>query len=220
MSVIVTSETISSIPAAAGVSAAPVLENAGSAELLSSAEAGQIVVPSEARSSAKRYRKAEEQTTPQPEIECLREQLHTEKRLHTIQRATAEQARRVADCQIAFQEILIEQITQPCFVLNAEGILLRWNPAMARWTNCPASAVQSVPLAQIAGEETASQLVRACSLARAAVESANSATKTAVFSLPEPFRFGDTEIGRVTLIPHCRIPGCVESYLILVTPQT
>jgi PAS domain-containing protein len=214
---LVTPETNASMSATTVSTNNTIPETAPSSELLLASASASIVVPADARSIPKRRRKAEPAPELQDTLERLRQQLEQERRMHAIQRATAEQARRVADCLMVCQDTLLAHLTQPCFTLDCRGVILNWNSAMARWTARPTAIALGVPLVDLVGQETGEQLERACRLAIAAIESTEGSQDTHVFSLPGPLRFAESEAARLTLIPHCRIPGCVESFLVLVT---
>jgi hypothetical protein len=192
---------------------------AASELLLASAVSTQIVVPADARPTPRRRRKAESVPDPEEEIARLQTELEQEQRINTIQRAIAEQARRVADCQTASLEALLEQTAQPCFALDTDGVITRWNPAMAFWTR--QTVPSPLPLAERTNSETAVTILRACRLALAAITDPDDTQSCkGAFTLPGPLLFGDRQAAHLTLIPRFRIPGCVESFLLLVTPDT
>lgn len=218
MSVLTTPEIITPVTATFPSSESAAPEAAPSQEvLLASVVAAEIVVPANAHAAPKRKRKVP--SSPQCEIERLRQALEEERRLHAIQRAAAEQSRRVADCLTVFQDALLANMTQPCFILNATGSIHGWNPAMAHWTARSAAATQGRTLADWFGEETGAQLERACRLAQAAIANAEGLECGHAFSLPGPYRFGDVTASRLTLIPRYRIPRFVEAFFVLVTPD-
>jgi PAS domain-containing protein len=197
-------------------------EELASSEMLLATVAAEIMVTASAQVAPKRRRKTEQGTDIQvaelqKEVAYLRQQLEQERRLQAIQRATAEQARRVADCLEVCHDSLLTQINQPCFTLHQDGTIQYWNPAMARWTAQAAGVVQGTSLSRLVGEETGKQIERACKLALTAIESSTGAQSAHVFSLPGPLLFGGVEATRLTLLPRFRVPGCVEAFLILVS---
>ena len=51
-----------------------------------------------------------------------------------VQRANADQARRMAECTRAAFDSLVRHSLQPCFALDENGLIVRWNAAMETWT--------------------------------------------------------------------------------------
>lgn len=178
----------------------------------------EIVVPEQARTSGRRRRKTDLEHASNSTLTALQQELQEARKQIAIQKAVAEQARRVSECQIAFQRVLLEQILQPCFVLDENGTILSWNPAMEAWSGHPGSAVQSLPLMQIADPQSASMLLNACRIARFALEHGEPSPRKEAFTLPHPLILDRNLQAEITVIPRCRIPGHVESFVVLVFP--
>src|SRR5262249_19275275 len=135
-----------------------------------------------------------------------------------IQRAAAEQSRRVADCLRAFQETLLETIAQPCFLMDIEGSITYRNPSMTRWMGIGAPQEQTLSLQELLPEEAGENAKKALrAVVRAVRKSGEKPSTPFLLSGPLAFRNGQTaEV--LTLLPQCRIPGCVEAILVLITP--
>ncbi|MCS6775437.1 MAG: PAS domain-containing protein [Chloroherpetonaceae bacterium] len=178
----------------------------------------EIVVPEQARTSGRRRRKTDLEHADNSAQAALQQELQEARKQIAVQKAIAEQARRVSECQLAFQQALLEQIPQPCFVLDENGTILFWNPAMAAWSGHPGSAVHSLPLTQIADPQSASMLLNACRIARFALEHGEPSPRREAFTLPQPLTLDGKLQAEITVIPRCRIPGHVESFVVLAFP--
>lgn len=135
----------------------------------------------------------------------------------TLLRANAEQARRVADCLRSFQEALLEHLAQPCFVMDREGRITRWNAAMEAWSGLSAQEVVKKPLAEIicpSFEKLMARALRAALIGRkpAGCEGGSQAFR---YAIPLALLPGLDAVP-ITFLPLCRIPGCVESVVALV----
>jgi len=150
------------------------------------------------------------------EVTALRQQLSEERTAHAVQRANAEQARRVAECQRAFAEALLEHLAHPCFGLDRDGCVTQWNPAMARWSGLAEVEVIGKSLTERICAPLRAPLAQ---LTRAAFGSRAAALTPRTLSGPLPFLPG-LEAARLTVIPLSRIPGCVEAAMVLVEPQS
>ena len=150
------------------------------------------------------------------ETAALRAQLREERRAHAIQRANAEQARRAADCLHSFYAALLPLLALPCLVLDRDGGVAFWSDALARQTGIAAASATGQSLETLFPPEAAEALVAAFRVAAYAAEAAPSAAP------PAPTRgiFSDAEAlpgATFALLPLCRVPGCLESCLILFT---
>lgn len=154
------------------------------------------------------------------EARVLRRHLQQQRAANTLQRANAEQARRVADCLRSFQENLIDCMAQPCFLINRDNQVTRWNPALACWSGASASWATGKVFSDIFCPETARWLQTATREAFAYAEigpaSANDPAFATESALPV---FPGREGAQIALLPLFRIPSHVEAVLVLLTPQ-
>ncbi len=145
----------------------------------------------------------------------LREQLAEAHTLLSVQRANAEQARRVAECLRGFHDMLLEHLAQPCFALDQDGNVTGWTPRMAHWSGLAAEEVEGKPLSERVCAAVRGQLDRArrAAFRRRAADRYPSQPLT----LPGPLTFlPDREVNRITLLPLCRIPGTMEALVVLL----
>ncbi len=131
-----------------------------------------------------------------------------------VQRANAEQARRVADCLLTFHETLLDALAQPCFALDDQGRVTRWNPALAARSQKPAAQVLGQPLADVFAPPAHAEILRALQT----VLNAHAAHPApAAFTIDGPQRLlNDLDAARLTFVPQYRIPGCFESLVVLI----
>lgn len=157
------------------------------------------------------------QSAAQQEVVKLRRQLTKERAQHAVQRANAEHARRVAECLTAFHGTLLTHLTQPCFSVDREGMIVRWNPALEAWTGLAAAQVEQTTLGDLICPEAHRRL--ACALHvgfGSQPTTAVSGAETAL-TLQGPLTFlPGKEVRRITLLPLCRVPGCVEVVVALL----
>jgi PAS domain-containing protein len=132
-------------------------------------------------------------------------------------RAQAEQSRRVADCLRSFQGALLENLAQPCFALDREGRILRWNPAMAQWSGLTANAVVGKPLAEFLCPSFEKLVARALRAALSGRKPGGSEGTGQAFRYAIPLALlPGLEAARITFLPLCRISGYVEAVYVLV----
>jgi len=144
-----------------------------------------------------------------------------ERREFAVQRATADQARRVADCARAVVESMLRHTTQPCLALNEMGAIIRWNEAISNWTGVSASAALEHDLTVIFSAQSADEIQAANVALREAEELPGGVDEDPVFVLEGQY-FLSTGIAaeRVALLPLCRVPRVVEAVIVLVTPAS
>jgi PAS domain-containing protein len=141
-----------------------------------------------------------------------------EHRPHIIQIATAEQARRAAECMRNSFDALLRNTTQPCFALDAVSTVIRWNGAMAHWTGVPERDALGRPLSSIFCAESAVQIEAVNLLFREAEERRSEVDADPLCELDGEFTFrDDLASARISLLPLCRIPQIVETVVVLVT---
>ena len=154
-----------------------------------------------------------EKETPPGDAATLRSRLRDERLGHAIQKANAEQARRRADCLRDFHDVLLPLLSQPCLTLDRDGQIIFWNDALAEWTGvAPADAIGET-LTALFPPDIADALNAAFLVARHAAESESSCPAAPVNGL---FSSEEQHPGATfSLLPLCRVPGCLESCLIL-----
>jgi PAS domain-containing protein len=158
---------------------------------------------------------APEQTSPLTEQD-LQERLELEKIAGAIQRASAEQARRVGDSLRTAYEALLIHLAQPCLLLDMEGRIARWNPALERWSGIPRDVALSRMLPDLIVPSALAALTRA-QLALITAESPEAEQRVLLSEHLE--LFPKRTAARLTLLPLHRIPGCLEAILLLIEPQ-
>lgn len=142
-----------------------------------------------------------------------------ERREYAIQRATADQARRVADCARAAVEAILRHTTQPCLAVDETGAIIRWNDAIASWTGVAAEFALNHNLSVIFSTESAERIHSANVALREAEELPGGVDADPVFVLNGAHHLHNTlEAERVALLPLCRVPRVVEAVVILITP--
>jgi PAS domain-containing protein len=147
----------------------------------------------------------------------LRRALMEEKRAHAIQRASAEQNRRVMECLQAFHETLLQHLDCPNFSLDAAGCVVRWSPAMARWSGQEGLGALKKPLSEALCPELALPILEACQQTLMDSETSAEADSGLVRQGVLPGASG-SHPALFTLIPLYRIPGCLEEILVLLEP--
>ena len=154
-----------------------------------------------------------EKETPPDEAAALRARLRDERLGHAIQKANAEQARRRADCLRDFHDALLPLLAQPCLTLDRDGNIIFWNAAFAEWTGLAPAAAPGESLTALFPPDIADALNAAFLVARHAAESEASCHAASVNGLfsPQEEHPGAT----FSLLPLCRVPGCLESCLVL-----
>ncbi|HLK60456.1 MAG TPA: PAS domain-containing protein [Chthonomonadaceae bacterium] len=145
----------------------------------------------------------------------LREQLAQEQAAHALQRANAEQARRVADCLRACHTTLLHHLQQPCFQLDRDGNITHWNAALERWTGLASSQAIGKSLAACFPASLCTLITDAMRLSLAAAETQESTTS--VLTLRGPLRLlpGRTA-AELSLVPLYRVPGVIEAFVVLM----
>lgn len=143
----------------------------------------------------------------------------TEQTLHTLQRAGAEQARRVLDCMRAFQKSLIHALVQPCLTLSQDGEVLVWNEALAHVTGISAATAEGQPLSTLVSPEANDRIAEATlSLLSMTM---GERPMPATFPLNGPFDFTPQfRVSQITLLPLYHIPHVIEAFTLLLAPET
>lgn len=129
-----------------------------------------------------------------------------------IQRATAEQARRVAQQQRLFLDRLLTHLAQPCFVLDREARILFWNVAAEDWTRLSAAEATGSVLMELFCPQAQSRLKKA-------FHAVLTETDQEAFALPGTLALlcGATA-AQLTLLPLRRIADYVELVVVLAIP--
>ncbi len=153
------------------------------------------------------------------QIALLQKQLAEGQTRLTLERANAEQARRVAECLRAFHQMLLDCIAQPCFTLDSEGIVVGWNPAMEHWSQLAHSEMVGQSLADRLDAATRTRLDQALRTAFSRRKSRSNKPCSGALTVPGPLPFlqGST-LQQITLLPLYRIPGTVEAVIALLQP--
>ena len=145
--------------------------------------------------------------------------LVSERMEFAVQRANADQARRVADCLHVAFDAFVNHVEQPCIALDSTCQITRWNPAMAVWSGIDEDAAIGQPLSAILTPESAARLDAANAALREAEETLGSPDGDPVFVLDGVFTVGESKTARrVSLVPLCRIPRVVEKVVVLFSP--
>ncbi|HZP82612.1 MAG TPA: PAS domain-containing protein [Chthonomonadaceae bacterium] len=135
----------------------------------------------------------------------------------TLLRANAEQARRVADCLRSFHEALLGHLAQPCFAIDREGRITRWNAAMEAWSGLLAQGVVNRPLAEIICPSFEKLMARALHAALTGRKPAGCEGDNRAFRYAIPLALlPGLDAVPITFLPLCRIPGYVESVVALI----
>ncbi len=159
-----------------------------------------------------------ETETTDAERALLQAQLREARQAHAIQRASAEQSRRMGDCLRGFHDALLPLLNQPCMVIDREGCVSLWNDALAKWTAIAADAAIGRGLESLFPEEAAEALDAALQVGCYAAETAPANQRMLT---PVPGIFSPSERLRgasFALLPLRRVPGCLESCLVLFQP--
>jgi PAS domain-containing protein len=142
-----------------------------------------------------------------------------ERHEYAIQRATADQARRAAECARAAVEAIVRHTTQPCLALDETGSIVRWNDALTAWTGIRAESALNHDLAAIFSTEAAEEIHFANLALREAEELPGGVDSDPVFVLEGMFFLQNGFAAeRISLLPLCRTPRVVEAIIVLVTP--
>jgi len=146
--------------------------------------------------------------------------LRPEPREIAIQRATAEQARRAADCLRTAFEAMVDHILQPCLVMDDSGCIVKWNAALSTWTGVAEADAINLPLSAVFASEAAAEIAAAHLALREAEDLSTGNGADPVFSLDGRFvlNHGPAAL-RVSMLPLCRLPRIVESVIVLLTPE-
>ncbi len=145
--------------------------------------------------------------------------LEAEQLEYAVQRANADQARRVAGCVRAAFDALIRHTFHPCIALDADSRIVRWNTAMAEWTGVQEDAALGQPLETIFDAKAASAIEEASAALREAEDEPGGVDADPVFSVEGMFALNSgAAAGRISLLPLCRLPRIVEEVVILITP--
>ncbi|HLJ55048.1 MAG TPA: hypothetical protein VKT77_08395 [Chthonomonadaceae bacterium] len=136
-----------------------------------------------------------------------------------VQRANAEQARRVAEATRAALDSLVRHTLHPCLAVNESGGVVRWNGAIAAWTGIEEATALGLSVGDLFAPDAAGALLEACGAVREAELERSEPDADPVFVIDGAFalRSGATA-ARVALVPLCLIPHVVEEVLLLVTP--
>ena len=145
----------------------------------------------------------------------LRQQLADERTAHAIQRATAEQARRVTRCTRSCLEAVLENLAQPYIVISSEGIVQQWSGTLEARTGIGAQHAVGKRWKELIGGEAQQKLEKGIrAVCNAAVNESGYAGGRDLrghFALTPNCTFSE-----ITLIPLHRIPSCVEAIILLV----
>lgn len=140
-------------------------------------------------------------------------------REQAIQRANADQARRVAECTRAAFDSLVRHTTQPCFALDEANQIVRWNAAMADWTGIPEGDALNSLLSTVFSDGSASEIEAAGTALREAEALPGGLDADPVFVVERVFSLRCGAVAeRVSLLPLCRVPRVVEAIVVLITP--
>ena len=138
---------------------------------------------------------------------------------YAVQRANANQARRVADCVRAAFDALVRHTMHPCIALDTDGRIVRWNAAMTDWTGIAEEAALNQLLGTIFDDRAASAIEEASAALRDAENEPGGVDADPVFIVEGVFALnGGASAGRISLLPLCRGPRVVEEIVILITP--
>jgi PAS domain-containing protein len=159
--------------------------------------------------------KAAEHSSKQVEQQ-LQERLEFEKVAGAIQRANLEQARRVGDSLRHAYEALLTHMAQPCLLLDMNGRITRWNPALERWSGITPETAQHRMLPDLI---VPSALAALTSAQLTLLKMSPSETDQNVTLQDRLEIFPERFAAHLTLLPLYRIPGCLEAILILIEPQ-
>lgn len=151
----------------------------------------------------------EEETASEHVIGDLRAILRDERTALSIQRATAEQARRVADRLRACHEALLASLCQPCCVLDCDAHVIRWNLALATWSGVPSENAVHRPVREIFGESSGRLILAGIAQLRASGSIGS-------HRIAGPLSVGGRTANAITLIPQERTPGFTESIIALI----
>jgi PAS domain-containing protein len=137
-----------------------------------------------------------------------------------VQRANAEQARRVADRARLTVEAVIRHTIQPCLALDDAGCVIRWNPAMAAWTGVDEASALARPLSALFATDASVKIEAASAALREAEDAPGGVDADPVSTVEGPFATRNgVGAAKVSLLPLCRLPHVVEAVIVLVTPS-
>lgn len=192
-------------------------EHPGPSELVLISHTSPAVSLSEASTHLTEQARAEAgRNAEQRELIALRTCLDEAQTALAIQRATAEQSRRAADCARHMMQVLVRAIAQPCLVLNREGEVITWNAALAARTRLSPTSIEGTPLVE-------HLLPRARRPLQKHIEAAflHNLRQCEPAILEGPLALlPRLRARRVTLLPLHRIPGSPEALLVLLEPET
>lgn len=138
---------------------------------------------------------------------------------NAVQRATADQARRVAECTRAAFDSLVRHTLQPCIRLDDAGLVLRWNAAMTSWTGIAEEDALGQSISSIFGTAAAEAIEEAGVALREVAAEPGSPGADPVFTIEGAFALSSGCCAeRISLLPLCRIPHVVEEIVILINP--
>ena len=140
------------------------------------------------------------------ELSEARTRLLQERLLHSVQRASAEQAYRVSESATRFVGTLLDTLTQSAFQITREGMIVRWNAALSESTGISGEIAIGKDL------ENVFTLLHTQILTDLLCDFVLNKTKEGVSSvLP-----GETPL-YLTLIPQFRIPESLETVVVLIS---
>lgn len=150
-----------------------------------------------------------DETASEHVIGDLRASLRDERTALSIQRATAEQARRVADRLRTCHEALLASLCQPCCVLDCDAHVIRWNLALATWSGVPPENAVHRPVREIFGDSSGRLILTGIAQLRASGSIGS-------HRIAEPISVGGRMASAITLLPQERTPGFTESIIALI----
>ena len=133
-----------------------------------------------------------------------------------IHRANLEQSRRACACLRQAYEMLVRHTAQPCLLLDMDGRITRWNPALEQWSGIPREIAENRMLPDLMVSEV---LARLTSAQLALVTADGPAADRQVVVLGPLELFPQRTAAKFTLLPVYRIPDYLEAILILIEPQ-